>query len=65
MTVRYQPDFDRDAGFAPPVRGDDLETTLRKLYLYELRTAVKVWDGVGNNFGAIVLQNVVINVQAP
>ena len=65
LTMTYQPDFDRDATFAPPARGDDLETTLRKLYLYELRAAVKIWAGTGNNLGAQVTKAITLHVQAP
>ncbi|HEX7241916.1 MAG TPA: hypothetical protein VF263_16660, partial [Longimicrobiaceae bacterium] len=54
LRVTYQPDFDTDAAFAPPGHDDDRETTLRKLYLHELRTAAKTWGGTGNNFGAEV-----------
>ena len=54
LRVTYQPDFDTDAAFTPPEHGDDRETTLRRLYLHELRTAAKTWGGTGNNFGAEV-----------
>lgn len=64
LTVSYQPDFDNDETFAPPERGDDLETTLRKLYLYELRTVAKSWPGVGNNFGAKVSRRLEIRITA-
>jgi DNA-binding beta-propeller fold protein YncE len=64
LTVSYQPDFDEDDTFSPPVKGDDLETTLRKLYLYELRAAAKVWPGTGNNFGAEVAASVTFKIQA-
>ena len=47
-------------------RGDDLETTLRKLYLYELRAAAKIWAGPpGNNLGALVTKAISLHVQAP
>ncbi|MBV9775073.1 MAG: hypothetical protein JO040_14060, partial [Gemmatimonadetes bacterium] len=54
LRVSYQPDFDTDASFAPPEHDDDRETTLRRLYLYELRSAAKTWAGTGNNWGAEV-----------
>lgn len=54
MTVSYQPDFDTDDTFAPPAKGDDRETVLRRLYLYELRAAAKTWAGTGGNYGARV-----------
>jgi len=62
ITVSYQPDFDADATLAPPTRGDDLRTALRKLYLYELRGANKAWPGTGNNLGAIVTRSLAITV---
>jgi hypothetical protein len=65
MTVTYQPDFDTDATFSPPEKGDDRETTLRRLYLYELRAAAKTWAGTGNNFGAIVSAAVAITIEPP
>ena len=55
----YQPDFDTDGSFAPPEKGDDLETVFFKLYMRELRTAGKVWRAVGTNFGAVVSKSVV------
>jgi DNA-binding beta-propeller fold protein YncE len=58
----YQPDFDVDAALAPPARGDDLETLLRKHYLYSLRGAAKAWRGAGN-FGARVQRNLTLNIQ--
>jgi hypothetical protein len=61
LTVTYQPDFDGDDAFGPPAKGDDRETTLRKLYLYELRAANKIWAGVGNNRGAIVKRTLTIH----
>ena len=64
MKVSYQADFDTDPTFDPPQRGDDLDSTLRQLYLYELRAASKVWGGVDNNFGARVEDTITINVQA-
>jgi hypothetical protein len=63
MDVSYQPDFDTDATFAPPEKGDDRETTLRQLYLYELRAVAKTWSGSGNNFGARVTRSMTLNVQ--
>lgn len=63
MEVSYQPDFDTDATFAPPEPDDDRETTLHRLYLYELRAAAKTWSGSGNNFGARVAQTVTFEVQ--
>ena len=63
MGVSYQPDFDTDATFAPPEKDDDRETTLRQLYLYELRTVAKIWSGSGNNFGARIARTVTFNVQ--
>lgn len=62
MTVSYQPNFDTDATFSPPERGDDLDTTLRRAYLYELRAANKVWAGTDNNLGAQVTKSFTINV---
>jgi len=62
LTVSYQPDFDTDATFSPPEKGDDRETMLRRLYLYELRSAAKVWAGTDNNFGAIVSRSVQVKV---
>jgi hypothetical protein len=62
LRVTYQPDFDVDETFAPPVKGDDRETILRKLYLYELRAAGKTWGGVGNNFGAQVTKQITLQV---
>ena len=61
--MTYQPDFDTDDTFVPPVKADDRETTLRKNYLYALRTAAKTWSGTGDNFGAIVTKTVTINIQ--
>lgn len=63
LTVTYQPDFDTDASLAPPNKTDNWETTLRKNYLYELRTVAKTWAGTGNNFGAKVSVPVRFNVQ--
>jgi DNA-binding beta-propeller fold protein YncE len=63
LEVSYQPDFDTDATFAPPEKGDDRETTLRQLYLYELRAVAKTWSGSGNNFGARVTRSITFNVQ--
>jgi DNA-binding beta-propeller fold protein YncE len=57
-----QPDFDNDETFAPPQAGDDYPATLRKLYLYELRAAAKVWSGTDNNFGAMVSKELEINI---
>jgi sugar lactone lactonase YvrE len=65
MQVTYQPDFDTDDTFSPPEKGDDRETTLRRLYLYELRAAAKVWPGAGNNFGAKVSTSVTFNIVPP
>jgi hypothetical protein len=62
ITVSYQPDFDADATLAPPARGDDRDTVLRKLYLYALRGANKAWGGVGNNLGAIVTRSLAVTV---
>lgn len=64
VTVTYQPDFDTDATFAPPERGDDRETTLRRLYLYELRAIAKTWAGTGNNFGAMVTHTQRVTISA-
>lgn len=61
LTITYQPNFDSDDAFDYPAKGDDLETTLRKLYLYELRAAVKIWAGTQNNRGAIVRRTLTIN----
>jgi DNA-binding beta-propeller fold protein YncE len=63
LTVSYQPDFDADATFSPPEKGDDRETTLRRLYLYELRAAAKTWAGVGANRGAIVSRSLRLNAR--
>lgn len=65
VSISYQPDFDTDESFDPPDKTDDQETTLRKLYLYELRTAAKIWAGTGNNFGAIVDQSLTVKITAP
>ena len=62
LRVEYQPDFDTDETFSPPEAGDDLETTLRRLYLYELRYAAKTWVGTENNFGAIVSHTLTFEV---
>jgi sugar lactone lactonase YvrE len=62
ITVSYQPDFDADGTLAPPARGDDRDTVLRKLYLYELRGANKAWAGTGNNLGAIVTRSLTVTV---
>lgn len=62
ITVSYQPDFDADATLAPPGRGDDRDTALRRLYLYALRGANKAWTGTGNNLGAIVTRPLAITV---
>jgi hypothetical protein len=62
VTISYQPDFDTDARLAPPARGDDLETARRKLFLYELRAANKVWAGVGQNLGSVVQHVLTLNV---
>ncbi|HEU0298584.1 MAG TPA: NHL repeat-containing protein, partial [Longimicrobium sp.] len=64
ITVSYQPDFDADAAFDPPARGDDRETAYRKLYLNQLRAANKLWGGTGNNRGAIVTRTLTLNVTA-
>lgn len=64
VNISYQPDFDNDETFEPPERADNRETTLRKLYLYELRAANKTWSGSGNNFGSIVTKTLTVNVQA-
>jgi hypothetical protein len=61
--VSYQPDFDNDDTFAPPAKGDDRDTTLRRAYLHELRWVAKTWSGVGNNFGAEVSRSVTFRVQ--
>jgi hypothetical protein len=63
LRASYQPDFDSDASLAPPTREDDLETLLRKHYLYALRGVAKVWRDPGN-FGARVSQTVTLNIQA-
>ena len=62
IKATYQPDFDSDETFAPPAAGDNYATTMRKLYLYELRTAAKVWSGSDNNFGAMVSKQLEINI---
>lgn len=62
MRVTYQPDFDTDETFAPPEHDDDRETTLRKLCLYELRAAAKIWPGAGTNFGAKITKTLTIKV---
>ncbi|MBN1931246.1 MAG: hypothetical protein JW786_06520 [Desulfobacterales bacterium] len=62
IKATYQPDFDHDETFAPPSAGDDHATTIRKLYLYELRAAAKVWSGTDNNFGALVSKQLEINI---
>jgi hypothetical protein len=64
LEIVYQPDFDTDASFGPPRRGDDLETTLRRAYLRELRGAAKSWSGSGNNLGARVKKTVTFDVRA-
>lgn len=64
MLVTYQPDFDTDETFAPPERADDKETTLRKLYLYELRAAAKIWAGAGTNFGAKISKTLRFDIKA-
>ena len=61
LTITYQPNFDSDDAFDYPAKGDNLETTLRKLYLYELRTAAKIWAGTQNNRGAIVRRTLTIH----
>ena len=63
LEVSYQPDFDTDATFAPPEKDDDRETTLRQLYLYELRAAAKTWNASGNNFGVKITKSVTFTVQ--
>ncbi|MBI2964927.1 MAG: hypothetical protein HYY34_01840 [Chloroflexi bacterium] len=65
LTVEYRPDFDSDQTFSPPEKGDDLETTVRRLYLYQLRASNKTWAGTGNNHGAAVPSFVVVNIHAP
>ena len=65
MRVTYQPDFDTDRTFSPPEKGDDLEKTLRRLYLYELRSAAKTWTGTGNNLGAMVSRDLKFVVTPP
>jgi DNA-binding beta-propeller fold protein YncE len=64
MTITYQPDFDTDETFSPPTKADDRETTLRKLYLYELRSASKTWEGTGSNFGALVSRTVTFSIRS-
>jgi hypothetical protein len=64
LEIVYQPNFDTDSSFDPPRRGDDLETTLRRAYLRELRGAAKSWAGSGNNFGARVKKTVTFEVRA-
>jgi DNA-binding beta-propeller fold protein YncE len=64
LIVIYQPDFDEDETFSPPAKEDDLETTLRKIYLYELRAAAKIWPDTRNNFGAKVTASVTFKIQA-
>jgi len=65
MRVTYQPDFDTDRTFSSPEKADDLEKTLRRLYLYELRSAAKTWSGTGNNFGAMVSRELKFVVTPP
>jgi hypothetical protein len=62
IKATYQPDFDRDDTFSPPQAGDDQPTTMRQLYLYELRAAAKVWSGSDNNYGAMVSKQIEINI---
>jgi sugar lactone lactonase YvrE len=62
IKATYQPDFDSDDTFAPPQAGDDQPTTMRQLYLYELRAAAKVWSGSNNNYGAMVSKQIEINI---
>lgn len=64
ITISYQPDFDNDAVFVRPEKGDDRFTLMRKWYLYELRACNKVWGRANNNFGAIVAKNLTINVRS-
>jgi hypothetical protein len=61
LTITYQPNFDSDDAFDHPGKDDNLETTLRKLYLYELRSAAKIWSGTQNNRGAIVRRTLTIH----
>jgi hypothetical protein len=63
VRVSYQPDFDNDETFAPPGKGDDHDTTLRRAYLHELRWVAKTWSGVGSNFGAEVTKSVTFRVR--
>jgi hypothetical protein len=63
VRVSYQPDFDNDDTFAPPAKGDDRDTTLRRAYLHELRWVAKTWSGVGNNFGTEVSRSVTFRVK--
>ncbi len=62
LLISYQPDFDTDATFSPPTKNDNLEVTLQKLYLHELRWVGKTWTGTGNNFGAIVEKTFTVNI---
>ena len=62
LLISYQPDFDTDATFSPPAKNDNLEVTLQKLYLHELRWVGKTWTGTGNNFGAIVEKTFTVNI---
>ena len=63
LRVAYQPDFDTDESFAPPGRGEDRETTLRRAYLNQLRGAAKTWPGAGTNFGAEISASVTFRIQ--
>jgi hypothetical protein len=65
MRVTYQPNFDTDTTFSPPEKADDLEKTLRRVYLYELRSAAKTWSGTGNNLGAMVSRDLRFVVTPP
>ncbi len=62
LSITYQPDFDTDVTFSPPQRTDNLEETLQKLYLHEIRWVGKTWSGTGNNFGAIVEKTFTVNI---
>jgi hypothetical protein len=64
IAFSVQADFDSDASFAPPAKGDGLETTVTQLYLYALRGTNKTWVGAGTNLGAIVSATVEIDVKA-
>lgn len=65
VVISYQPDFDTDSSFSLPLAGDNQGTMYQKLYLYQLRGAVKSWGGSGDNFGAIVKKTLRVEVKSP